>query len=369
MGVESKIFDDHEFWDNWGTRHSSQNAGDAYRVACKTYLEYQDSHNPDSLVRHKEDPPQYYYTFEYGDVGFYVLDCRTRRSPRGLPYPSILGDEQREALYKWLRDDDKRYAVKFVVSSVPITFIAIPHWLVNLLHDVLGDQWMGFRKARADLFKFIQDHNITGVHFLSGDVHLGQGVKIEPKKPGVGPTVYSYTSSPFANNFWLLPPNPPKSALGIAGVLSGFILSGLFWICRLILPLSNWGGFGETLIFLGGWQGALILAVLGAILAIRGEQMKTGKTSVRPGWFGRFIVILFSRPIDALYNLWLGAVSGDKIKAHGVDYRPSNLFPYAREINVGVVHVRRRGDSPDVCFELYDKHGRPLRQEKLPHTV
>lgn len=214
------IFDDHEFWDNWGNvapdKSEKQNEHiDEY--AQKTYHLYQDCHNPDYQRRHAGNQSRYYYSFEFGNVGFFVLDCRTERNAKSK---IMLGVEQWHALFDWLRQNNDKYAVKFVVSSVPICFTGLPHWLVNKFHEKLGDQWHGYTKERLHLFEFIQKHDIQGVHVLSGDIHLGQAVVIRSKLKNSAPPVYAYTSSPLAQSFWLLSDKVPfwlnKIVYGIA---------------------------------------------------------------------------------------------------------------------------------------------------------
>ena len=201
---------------------------DGLPAAKQAYWEYQDRHNPNAVARHKTADPVYHYTFSYGkDMGFFVLDCRMQRNPNAIPHPTILGDAQRQALYTWLKDNKTNYRLKFIVSSVPITFIALPHRIVNWLHHTLGDQWLGFPQERLDLFKFIQHEKIEGVHFLSGDIHLGQGLVIKADEDNPAPTVYSYTSSPLAQVFHLLPEETPGWFSTIIWLLVG-VLGGVF---------------------------------------------------------------------------------------------------------------------------------------------
>lgn len=218
------IFDDHEFWDNWGNidtdgDQSAEKIEFIDKYAQQTYRHYQDSHNPDYQRRHAGNQSKYYYSFEYGHVGFFVLDCRTERKANSK---IMLGVEQWHALFDWLRQNNDKYAVKFVVSSVPICFTGLPHWLIDKFHEKLGDQWHGYTKERLRLFEFIQKHDIQGVHFLSGDIHLGQAVAIRSKLKNNAPPVYAYTSSPLAQSFWLLSEKVP------------------FWLNKMVYGIARW---------------------------------------------------------------------------------------------------------------------------------
>jgi len=353
------IFDDHEIWDNWNNLPAHQHDREGLPAAKKAYWEYQDSHNPEAIKRHQTAEPTYYYTFSYGqDVGFFVLDCRMRRNPTAVPYPTILGDEQRQALYNWLRDNKTKYRAKFVISSVPISFIALPHTIVNLLHGKLGDQWLGYPAERLELFKFIQHEQIEGVHFLSGDIHLGQALVIEPKRGSSAPIVYSYTSSPLANIFHLLPDEMPGWFSTVSGVVIG-LLAG-YIVAFMSSASVGWG---------------LIFGLLGGLFAAwlwrkwkerRGPQIK-----VKPGKIEGTLYWLLGRITHFGYMRKLMGVAADKIKGRNVHYVPDNLFTAVHGYNMGIVTVDRdqQDGSMKVQFELVNADGVCLGKEKEAHPV
>ncbi|MBI3160476.1 MAG: alkaline phosphatase D family protein [Chloroflexi bacterium] len=368
------IFDDHEFWDNWGNIPSERTDSDLFGTACQVYDEYQDSHNPDYDARHRLGPPQYYYSFNYGDIGFFVLDCRTLRNPHAVPFPTLLSNDQRTALFKWLEENNDRFAVKFIVSSVPLTYMAIPEWMVRLHHISMGDQWPGYREERGEVFRFIQQKNITGVHVLSGDVHIGQSVRFEAVESG--PDVYSYTSSPLAQSYEILPRETPAAINALAGAFLGAVLGVFFgwWIAFLeTAPLPGLlrvlavviQGIANTLI------GALVGAALGegmrrllAVIFHRGRERPMGAA---------LISRLLYRPFQALSYLYFQSnvrrVSGDQITYHNrVLYRLVNLVPPVWKINVGIVRVQRDADGVRVWIEYRDKNGDVVVSEE-PHTV
>jgi hypothetical protein len=80
---------------------------------------------------------------------------------------------------------------------VPIVHIS---WFLGIyipkIFPEAGDQWPGFHTQRLDLLNFIFDKGISGVHFLSGDVHISHVAKIT--KEGTENKVFSFTSSPLA---------------------------------------------------------------------------------------------------------------------------------------------------------------------------
>jgi hypothetical protein len=144
-----------------------------------------------------------YYTFSYGDVGFFVMDTRSFRDSNKHPdetlvedtfYPfqtqtqihtqkenenekqgnerkedgtqeqgqrqrmegekffrpkSMLGRKQKRILKSWLLNSP--YRIKFLVSSV-----------VWSAHDRVGDGWRFFLEERNEIFDFIVDYGVTG---------------------------------------------------------------------------------------------------------------------------------------------------------------------------------------------------------------
>jgi alkaline phosphatase D len=184
------IFDDHELWNDWGTNltNDSQNwftdwraarETPRYQAATKAYFDYQQSHNPTPIPG--ED---FAYTFQYGRIGFFVMDARTRRKQIGTPSGHFLGDNQNRALKDWLLAP---HFVKFIVSSVPMVHA----------HGT-SDQWGGAKEERKEILDYIVSQDIKGVHFLSGDVHRSHCVRLDRSGATTLP-VFFYTSSPIAN--------------------------------------------------------------------------------------------------------------------------------------------------------------------------
>jgi phosphodiesterase/alkaline phosphatase D-like protein len=354
------IFDDHEFWNNWHNSAVHQHDREGFPAAIQSYREYQDSHNPDAGQRHAREEPAYHYMFSYGeDVGFFVLDCRIRRNPDAIPFPTILGDEQRQALYQWLRDNNNRYRLKFIVSSVPISFITLPHKIVQLLHGVLGDQWLGYPEERLELFKFIQHEGIEGVHFLSGDIHLGQGLVIEADEAKPGPTIYSYTSSPLANAFHLFPEQTPAWFSIAFWIVAGLILGWL--AARYLLDVSP--GWGLLAGLLGG--------AVAAWLWIRWRQRRELQPKVKSGRIEDLLFRMLRWMAQQRYMRKLMGVADDTIKGGSVHYVPDNLFTAVQDYNMGIVTVTRTSqDGPlTVQFKLVNAQGETLAEEPDGHSV
>jgi alkaline phosphatase D len=107
---------------------------------------------------------------------------------------SLLGGAQRAWLYDGLRTSTATW--KVIVSEYMIT----PWWLGP------HDRWEGYASERDALLSVIEGAGVTGVVFLTGDVHAAIFSRVNP---GRTPPVYEFTTGPVG-----------QSSLGSA--LSGF---------------------------------------------------------------------------------------------------------------------------------------------------
>lgn len=120
--------------------------------------------------------------FQWADVQFFLLDNRYYRTPnnRISGKRSILGEQQ----FEWLID-------ALVKSAAPFKVVAIGGQFLNPVagfehHAIFADE-------RDRLLKAIEQENITGVIFFSGDVHHTELSKLERR--GTYP-IYDLTISP-----------------------------------------------------------------------------------------------------------------------------------------------------------------------------
>ncbi|MEZ4235231.1 MAG: alkaline phosphatase D family protein [Myxococcota bacterium] len=109
----------------------------------------------------------------WGDaVDLFVLDCRGERSPG-----AYLSDAQRDWLERELLASTARF--KVILNSVPITNMD------DLLFGVANsDGWMDYEDDRDRILDHIADNGITGVLWVSGDVHWGAIATVD--LPGSG---------------------------------------------------------------------------------------------------------------------------------------------------------------------------------------
>jgi phosphodiesterase/alkaline phosphatase D-like protein len=201
------MWDDHELFDDWGSRHAPQAlAGTLFAAASRTYCEYQHLRNPGGAI----GSPPYHYTFRHGDVGFLVLDSRGERSH---PNSHAFGPAQWAAIDEILAPGlTPPIESLFVVLTVPIAHVAT--WFVRLAqHTGFGigpaarDRWNSwafhFERNRLlrRLLEWQQGAPRRQVILLSGDVHAANVFSIRSRRaPGV---IRQLTSSP------LTTPIPP----------------------------------------------------------------------------------------------------------------------------------------------------------------
>lgn len=194
-----RIWDDHEIMDGWGSHtdaelsdrldtiweweNTTKNLGLAkqmFQAAQHVYREYQHSYNPPTPVG------QWDYSFEAGELGFYVLDMRGHRNFGAPDGERVLGKAQLERFTSWLSQTEAKAIM--IVSPVPIvharSFIVNTFDLPLLgIADDLRDEWEHdsnwterdrlldavFRQSNASKRKVV---------FLSGDVHISASFKL-----------------------------------------------------------------------------------------------------------------------------------------------------------------------------------------------
>lgn len=175
------IWDDHDFGDNdsWGGPSPAQ---PQWKVPVwETFKN--NWNNP--YYGGGEEYPGCWFDMSIGDVDFFFLDGRYYRENPETPYPSMLGDRQKQWLLHQLETSDATF--KVIVSPVPWGYGA------KLGSD---DPWQGFKQEREAIFGFIEEHRIPGVILLSADRHRSDIWKYnrEPAYP-----LYEFSSSKLTN--------------------------------------------------------------------------------------------------------------------------------------------------------------------------
>lgn len=173
------IYDDHEIVNNWSgggygdeasqvdrhmlhefERHPSPPAGLGPGIIA--WAEYMGNANPAPAAR-----GEHYYSFQYGDTAFFVMDVRAHRTHAGYKGDdrTTLGASQRAALLNWLTQVNHTATFKFLVSSVPFTSL----WGGPLDLDGRLDGWAAYPEERKLVLDVLQ--YVPNVIIISGDRH------------------------------------------------------------------------------------------------------------------------------------------------------------------------------------------------------
>jgi alkaline phosphatase D len=176
------MIDDHDT----GTNDFDLGEGNAtYLNGKQAAQEYQMRGNPDPVTAGK-----LYFTFSYGDVGFFVADGRSFRSTNisaDTRSKTWFGEVQKKALKAWLLANATSYKVKFIAVPEPMSGYSA-HITQN---DALG---VGFRTEVNELLEFITRQRIGGVVFLAGDQHWAGLFKVKR----FGRSFYEMMATPFS---------------------------------------------------------------------------------------------------------------------------------------------------------------------------
>jgi alkaline phosphatase D len=171
------MWDDHDYGpnDSDGTAAGKENS----LVAFKELFA-----NPGAGT---SDTPGAFFRFNWGDVEFFVLDGRYHRSPDKAPNDDqkrMLGDAQ----FRWLVDGLKASRAKFKVLASGST-----------LTLSTSDGWRLYDFERRRLYSTIMEGKISGVIYLSGDVHRCK-LDVHGHDETGGYTLYEVISSGIANS-------------------------------------------------------------------------------------------------------------------------------------------------------------------------
>jgi len=154
------IWDDHDF----GPDNSDGSLPHKERV-LQTFREHWA--NP---AYGEPDNPGIYSKFTRGGVEFFLLDGRYHRDPNkatNLAHKTMLGSKQ----LAWLKRE-------LLASKAPVkVLVSGSEWQSN----GTDDSWTSFKQERDDLFKFIEEHHITGVLLISGDRHFTGAYQVKGK--------------------------------------------------------------------------------------------------------------------------------------------------------------------------------------------
>lgn len=142
------------------------------------------------------DNPGVYTKFTWGDAAFIMMDDRYYRDDTDLDHAELPGKTQYGVRQRdWLKQTLlqlktlRHYTFKFIVTGGQV------------ITDFGGasETFAHYKTEREEILKFIKDNGITGVIFLSGDVHFTELARM---KLTDSQWIYELTSSPMSSGAW-----------------------------------------------------------------------------------------------------------------------------------------------------------------------
>ncbi len=119
------------------------------------------------IRRNLEEPERIYRSFRWGKaLELFILDTRQYRDRK---HGTMLGKSQKEWLFEGISRSEAIF--KFIATSVPMAGGG-------------SDRWDGYPRERAEILGYIRGEKISGVIFLSADLHSAAITRI-PKSSGL----------------------------------------------------------------------------------------------------------------------------------------------------------------------------------------
>jgi alkaline phosphatase D len=149
------VWDDHEVEDDYLP------GSPLAPIGRKAFLDYW------PVRRHADEPERIYRAFRWGQaLELFLLDVRQYRNPKRR---TMLGQAQKE----WLLEQVARSPAifKFIATAVPMAGGG-------------RDRWEGYATERTEILRYLQEKKISGVVFLSADLHCAAITRI-PKGNGL----------------------------------------------------------------------------------------------------------------------------------------------------------------------------------------
>jgi len=183
-----RTWDDHDYGPD--NANQSYEFKDVTLAAFKAY-----SGNPSYG---EPDHPGVYGKFVWGDAAFFLMDDRYHRDETILdqnanPQKSAWGARQ----FDWLKQSllhskaQKNHAFRFIVTGGQV--------VQSVIKTARSETHELYRREREELVQFIQDNQIGGVVFLTGDVHH---TALYRRPLTATQSIYELTSSPLSSGSW-----------------------------------------------------------------------------------------------------------------------------------------------------------------------
>ena len=123
--------------------------------------------------------------YKYSDVEFFIMDDRYHRAPNQLQKDdkAFFG----EAQLQWLMDS-------LVGSNATFKIVVVGNQVINKMNE--HESMVAYGEEYNTLMGFLDEHDIPGVLFLSGDRHFTELLKTDREESY---PIYEFTSSPLSS--------------------------------------------------------------------------------------------------------------------------------------------------------------------------
>jgi alkaline phosphatase D len=180
------IWDDHDFGQN-----DSHRGFEYKEEALQLFKDYWTN-----KTYGEADNPGIYSKFDWSDCEFFLMDDRYYRSPN--EYDDSIGGKPNCAKVFWGPKQMQWLKDNLVTSRATFKFIVTGSQTLNPMnkYECLRNYPCEFN----DLMSFISQYKIEGLIFLTGDRHISEVIKTEPKN---GYPLYDITSSPITSGVFM----------------------------------------------------------------------------------------------------------------------------------------------------------------------
>jgi alkaline phosphatase D len=205
-------WDDHEVINDFGSKWSYWNSLNKNRTGYQNLVQAgrETFFNFSPIERNQQDPDRIYRSFHWGkDMDLLILDARSYRSRNDLPdteqnNKTLLGGDQLSWLKNSLANSNATW--KIISSDVPMSIptgsnaslFGRDGWANGINRDFSSKT--GFERELWDLMKFIDDHDIENVVFVTTDAHFPAILKYnaDVNRDGDSVNVYEIVSGPLS---------------------------------------------------------------------------------------------------------------------------------------------------------------------------
>ena len=197
-------WDDHEVINDFGSKWSYWNSLNQNRTGYQNLVQAgrENFFNYSPIEQNQQDPDRLYRSFHWGkDMDLLILDARSYRSRNDLPdikqnNKTLLGGDQLSWLKETLANSNATW--KIISSDVPMSIptgsnaslFGRDGWANGIDRDF--SYKTGFERELWDLMKFIDDHDINDVVFVTTDAHFPAILKYNADVNGDGDPVNVY---------------------------------------------------------------------------------------------------------------------------------------------------------------------------------